>query len=559
VRAGRSSHRRRRAPDRAGPAARRPGRPHSGEEASYHPATTRPTERPDIDDRPDIDGVPDIDDQGDAWFEAVLRSVPDGVIVVDDDGLVIEVNREAEVLFGYPREELVGQPVEALLPESVRSRHRDHRSTYRANPVPRSMGTGLELVAERRNGERFLVDVSLGPVPGPRREVLVVVRDITEQRLAIATLADSEKRLRESEALAHVGSWGLDAATGVVQWSEELHRIHGIEPSDFDGTLDGALAFLHPDDRAYLRPLELALTERTPVESDYRILRPDHQMRWLHARAEPVLDHEGTVIGLRGICQDVTEHHDAAEAIQAAYDREREAAERLRAADLVKDEFLATISHELRTPLTTILGFAPLLRDPPASLQLADVVERIERNARDMLGMVERVLDFSRLTAGAIALRPQAVVLDDLVGGLLDDIAGLPDDRIKFSPGTGALRVSADREATRHILGNLLSNAVKFSPPGGVIEVATGTEDGAGVVSVADDGCGIPSELRERVFERFYRAAEQPPGERGAGVGLAIARRYAEMQGGRIWCDAAAGGGAVFRFTVPAAGRRRLA
>src|SRR5262249_22199118 len=152
-----------------------------------------------------------------------------------------------------------------------------------------------------------------------------------------------------SEALAHVGSWVVDLATGAVQWSEELHRIHGVEPSDFEGTVDAALAYMHADDRPAALP-------RTPVESEFRIVRPDGTVRWLFSRGEDVVDGRGAVIGMRGICQDVTEVHDAAEAIRTAYDRERAAAEHLRAADRVKDEFLATVSHELRTPLTTILG-----------------------------------------------------------------------------------------------------------------------------------------------------------------------------------------------------------
>jgi signal transduction histidine kinase len=320
-----------------------------------------------------------------------------------------------------------------------------------------------------------------------------------------------------------------------VQWSEELHRIHGVEPSDFEGTVDAALAYMHADDRPAALP-------RTPVESEFRIVRPDGTVRWLFSRGEDVVDGRGAVIGMRGICQDVTEVHDAAEAIRAAYDRERAAAEHLRAADRLKDEFLATVSHELRTPLTTILGFAPLLRDPPPSVTLADLVERIDRNARDMLTMVERVLDFSRLTAGAVEVNPEPVSLDELVTTLLDGFSGA---HLKFV-SHGSAHVSADGEATRHILDNLLSNAVKFSPHEAPIEVMTATDGRWGVVSVSDEGPGVPPELREKVFERFYRGASNHAGTRGAGVGLAIARRYAELQGGRLWCE-----GNVFRFTVP--------
>jgi signal transduction histidine kinase len=282
-----------------------------------------------------------------------------------------------------------------------------------------------------------------------------------------------------------------------------------------------------------------------PIEAEFRIVRPDGQLRWLFSRGEEVVDGSGSVIGLRGICQDVTELHEAAEAIRAAYDREREAGEQLRAADRVKDEFLATVTHELRTPLTTILGFAPLLRDPPPSVTTVDLVERIERNARDMLGMVERVLDFSRLTAGAVAVAPEDVGLDELVTAVLD---GFPDGRLKLVSQGPPVRVIADREATRHILDNLLSNAVKFSPPDAPIEVTTSSSGGWAVVTVADEGPGVPVDLREQVFERFFRGPDQPTGRRGAGVGLAIARRYAELQRGRLWCE-----GNAFRFTLPVA------
>ena len=582
------------------------------------------------------------------------------MIVVDAEGRVIEANAVAEVLFGAAPAELVGQPVEALVPHDARARHRAHRDAYGAAPATRAMGTGLELEAQRRDGARVPVDVSLAPVPGGRGEVVAIVRDvterrreearlgylaavvqscndavysvdrnggitawnpaatalfghraadvlgwrgtrlfpedrwteqeavlrrvlagealghvetdilrndgstvpalltvspiedgrgrvvgasviardITEQRLALATLADSEQRLRESQALAHVGSWVVDLATGVVQWSEELHRIHGVDPTEFEGTVEAALAFMHPEDR----PAELP---RTAVEGEFRIVRPDGTVRWLFSRGEAVVDARGAVIGMRGICQDVTERHDAAEAIRIAYERERVAAEQLRAADRMKDEFLATVSHELRTPLTTIIGFAPLLIDPPASVSAADVVERIDRNATEMLAMVERVLDFSRVTAGAVEVHAEPVSLNELVTSLLDGFTG---PRVKFRADGIPAPVVADREATRHILDNLLSNAARFSPPDAPIEVTVAAAGDCAVVSVSDEGPGVPPELREKVFERFFRGNGQPAGSRGAGVGLAIARRYAELQGGSLWCE-----GNVFRFTLPLA------
>jgi len=166
---------------------------------------------------------------------------------------------------------------------------------------------------EIRRRDRVVVPVLLAMAPirdagGRAIGVSVIARDLTEQRLALAALADSEARLREGESLARVGGWVVDRATSSVQWSEELHRIHGIEPVQFDGTLAGHLSLVHPDDRAGLdHALAGALDRGEAVEAEYRIVRPDGQVRWLQARAEPVIDERGTLIGLRGVAQDVTE------------------------------------------------------------------------------------------------------------------------------------------------------------------------------------------------------------------------------------------------------------
>src|SRR5205823_688818 len=133
---------------------------------------------------------------------------------------------------------------------------------------------------------------------------------LTEQRLTEAALADSVVSLRESESLAHIGGWVWDMATGAVQWSEELHRIHGIDPAGFAGTIDAHLGFVHDDDREALRvAMEAAVAGPHPFEAEYRIVRPDGEVRWIYGRAEVALAASDSVAvaGLRGICQDITE------------------------------------------------------------------------------------------------------------------------------------------------------------------------------------------------------------------------------------------------------------
>jgi PAS domain S-box-containing protein len=620
-----------------------------------------------------------LDQPGAGWIGTVLESAPDGLVVVRSDGRIALVNARVEEIFGYDRAELVGQPVETLVPDAARAAHVAHRAGYAAHPWARPMGSDLDLKGRRQDGTEVPLDISLSPVAGgdevvvilrdatdrrraevqagylaaliesshdavysedgagnvtswnrgahlllghdsadivgrpavdlvarhhrdeycrvlhrvragetvrhfdadlrrrdglvfpawltmspirdPHNAVLgvsVIARDVTEERLTGQTLADSEKRLREGEALAHVGGWVVDAASGTVQWSEELYRIHGVEPAAFDGTIGAHVDCAHGDDRPALEAaIASALAARQPFELEYRIVPREGVSRWLYTKAEPAIDDDGTVIGLRGICQDVTERHVTEAAVRAAYEREREAADALRAADTMKDEFLATVSHELRTPLTAILGFSALMKGATKSLATDDLAQRIERNGREMLAMVERILDFSRLQAGKVTVRPEPVALDALlwssVAGVIDSLGGR---EVVVDGGTGVM-VAADRAAMGHVLGNLLANAATFSPPESAIRVEASLRGGEAMVSVTDGGRGIPPALLERIFERFYQAPDHPTGKRGAGVGLAIVRRYVELQGGRIWAESEAGAGATFRLTIPLAEESR--
>lgn len=444
---------------------------------------------------------------------------------------------------------MIGRPTPRLVPDDQVEAH----ATVIARVLAGEVHDHVRIDIRRRDGTLIPARLMMSPIRDAQgiAGVSVIARDLTEQVEALATLAASESRLQEGESLAHVGGWVLDTATTAVQWSAELHRIHGIEPADFGGTLADHLALVHPDDRDALAKViaETAGGSGT-LEADYRIVRPDGEVRWLYTRANPAFDGHHSAIGARGICQDVTDRHITEQAMRDAYERERTAAEALRAADRLKDEFLATVSHELRTPLTAIIGFSNLLRNGVDEDVLPDIVARIERNAEEMRRMVERLLDFARLQQGDVRLDIEALPLDDLVAATIKSLLPLATEPTLVSGGAGAV-VLVDRHALAHILGNLLANAEKFSPPGTGVQVTTAVEGGMAVVAVVDRGPGVAPQLQERVFDRFFQTVDQPPGKRGTGVGLAIVRRYAELLGGRAWCETAPDGGAAFHFTLP--------
>jgi PAS domain S-box-containing protein len=238
------------------------------------------------------------------------------------------------------------------------------------------------------------------------------------------------------------------------------------------------------------------------------------------------------------------------EKLQEALAREQEAGERLRELDRLKDEFLATVSHELRTPLTVISALTEVLRGSPDHDDRGEWLERVLHNASEMSGMIEQLLDYSRLEAGRVALEVAPLGLRDAALRcieLVEQAIGARQTRVDVPDD---LTVQADERGFERILMNLLTNAAKYSPEGSAIRVTATAENGEAVIAVQDEGTGIPPPEQARVFERFYQGSVVSE-KRGAGIGLSIVRRYVELLGGRVWVESKSGRGSTFVFTMP--------
>ncbi len=243
----------------------------------------------------------------------------------------------------------------------------------------------------------------------------------------------------------------------------------------------------------------------------------------------------------------------------------RQGAERLQAANAeleranrAKSAFLASMSHELRTPLNVVLGFAELLLDEMAALDAAirrEYVANIHGAGRQLLGLIQDILDLSKVEAGRMELRPEPVDVEAAVTAALDMLGPLAADKdISLTRGNGANGVIfADAAKFRQILYNLLSNALKFTPEGGRVTIDAMLQGDAVRVTVTDTGPGVAPGDRERIFGEFEQV--HAPGQRlqGTGLGLALARRFVELHGGRIWVESGEHGGSRFVFTLPVA------
>lgn len=263
-------------------------------------------------------------------------------------------------------------------------------------------------------------------------------------------------------------------------------------------------------------------------------------------------------------CERAAAHHNmrrlAVEVRQTANRLEQLNAD-LDAAMKSKDQFLSNISHELRTPLNSIIGFTDLLLTEdlgaPLSAQQRDFLETVARNGKQLLELINELLDLQRIAAGRMELKPEPVEL----AALLAEAAGSVHAQVQqhghalvVSPPPNDLRVQADRGRVRQILLNLLSNAIKFTPDGGRITLAAGAVNGDAEarIAVTDTGIGIAPEDQPRLFKEFSQLdASASRKYEGTGLGLALSRRLVELQGGAIGVESAIGKGSTFWFTLP--------
>lgn len=227
---------------------------------------------------------------------------------------------------------------------------------------------------------------------------------------------------------------------------------------------------------------------------------------------------------------------------------------RLARASEAKSQFLASVSHELRTPLNAILGFTDALLagvDGPINDEQRASLGWVKRGGQDLLGLINEVLDLSRIEAGKIAIAPESFSPKELVESVSAQYRSLAADKgitLSWRDEGAPIEVILDRQRTRQILVNLCGNALKFTDRGAVDVVLAGADRGVLLIEVRDTGKGIPAEEYETIFEEFRQIDRTAP---GTGLGLAISRRLARLMGGDISVESELGSGSVFRLQLP--------
>lgn len=384
------------------------------------------------------------------------------------------------------------------------------------------------------------------PTTGEPVGLIGSAQDVTALVEAETRLEDSRRELAEAQALAHLGSWSWDLRTGRIDLSDELHAIHCTDGSA-PATVYDYIARIHPDDRGtVVAAIRDAQSNGAGFEHEYRIVRGDGDIRWLHARGEVVTNSRGSVVRLRGVCQDVTDRRRAEDATREALRREREAAERLRMLDAMKDTLLVAVSHELRTPLTVVLGLAQTLQrdeiwDEPRRASM--LLSRLTVNAQKLERLVTDLLDLDRLQRGVLAPRRRPTNMRALAHRVVEAV--VVGDRA-VDVHVEDIVASVDPAHVERIIESLLANAARHTPAGTKVRLELRATEGGVEIVVEDTGPGVPDEIKTAIFEPF-RQGDHPSHAPGTGIGLSLVARFAMLHGGRAWVEDRPGGGSSFR------------
>jgi PAS domain S-box-containing protein len=494
---------------------------------------------------------PTIQHAGGDLYRLLVDRVQDyAIFALDPSGRIVTWNTGAERLKGYTPEEAIGKHFSMfytaeelaagkpawMLAEATRNGHVEDEGWRR-----------------RKDGTVFWASVvitALRDDDGVLIGFAKVTRDLSDRRIAEQRLRESEERFRLLvESVRDYAIFMLDPTGHVATWNIGAQRIKGYTAEEIIGR---HFSIFYPAEDVAAgkteRELEIATRTGEYVEEGWRI-RKDGSRFWARVVITAIRTTDGTLAGFAKVTRDLRERRSIEELTRRSEEAE--------ANNRMKSEFLAAMSHELRTPLNAIGGYAQLLQmglSGPITEGQAEQLARIQHSQEHLLGIINDILNFSRIEAGQVQYDIGPVVIRDVmtdVAPMLEPQLHAKGIRLTVAPCPEDVVVVADRSKVEQILINLLSNAAKFTPSGGRIDLECEVAEETVTVSLRDTGIGIPEDKLEVIFAPFVQVGRglATPKE-GTGLGLAISRDLARAMGGDLTVESTLGMGSTFSMTL---------
>lgn len=469
-------------------------------------------------------------------FRLVVEAAPNAMLMTDRNRRITLVNQKTEELFGYARQELLGEPIEMLVPERYRNRHPAHVDGFFREPKARAMGAGRELFGRRADGSEVPIEIGLNPI------------EIADGLFTLASVIDISERKRAEaahERLAAIVESSEDAIVSktldgiITSWNRGAEQLFGYTAKEAVGQ---PILMLVPDRliEEELRVLDLIRRNERVDHFETLHRRKDGSEVHVSVRVSPIRNGLGDIVGESQIARDITEL------------KERDA--ELQRSNAELEQFAYVASHDLQEPLRMVANYTELLAQRYKG-KLDEKADKYIHYASDgahrMQRLVADLLAYSRVGSQGKALLP--VASDAVVDRVLHSLRKVIQETHATVERDRLPTVMADELQLGQLFQNLIGNAVKFrSDEAPRIAIKAVFEGVRWHFSVADNGIGMEMQYADRIFQMFQRLHEIGKYE-GSGIGLAIAKRIVERHGGRIWVESQPGAGTTFHLTLLAA------
>lgn len=518
-----------------------------------------------------------------ALLDNILESAFDGIILIDENGVIQRINDAVQLLFGYPPDELLGNNVNMLMPEPDHSAHDGYIRNYLGTGTKKVIGIGREVTGKRKDGSvfPFYLAVNEFSLDGKRfftgiihnltdqkeverqlkehaenleRKVQERTQDLRQANENLETEIDqkrkAEKALLESQKMYKVISKNFPSGTinvfdrdlnYVFVQGKELDEI-GITTEDLLGS--SYVDRLDPSVRDEVQAKLKAVFAGTPDAFELEFKDNNYLLR-----AEPLFDLDGKVKQILVVETNITARKRVEEEMKLALKKERELNE-------LKSRFVSMASHEFRTPLSAILSSASLISrytEGDQQEKRLKHVERIRSNVNTLNLILEDFLSLEKLNEGVIKPTVTQLSMHTFFNDIKEEMeVVLPSSQyVDVVCSEADVELWTDKNILKNVFNNLISNASKYGKDSGKIELGVGKmENGDVHLWVRDFGMGIPKRDQSRIFARFFRASNALHIE-GTGLGLNIVKRYVELLGGKIWFETELGQGTTFHITLP--------
>lgn len=475
------------------------------------------------------------------WYRSLFHSIDEGFCVIelifDDSGTCIDY-RFVEVNQAFERHTGLVNALNRTILELVPDIEREWLAIY-----DRVLQTEapVRFVSESREMERWYSVYAFPLMPAHERRVALLFSDITQQRKAEISLSEAQSRLDSTLAAAEIGTWEFDLENNRVWADANLARMFGARSTaNGHAPLEDFLRVIHPDDLAGVEEtLRSAIESSDTLETSYRIALDGQPIRHVTVRGRIERNAEGRAIRLPGVAIDTTAQRIAEQSLRESERSHREIARNLAEADRRKDLFLATLAHELRNPLSPIKAAAQMLQvDDEKPHRLKELSALIERQADQMVRLIDDLMDVSRISRGKLKLQLSSVNLQSFIDDAIETAAPFihnSQQHLHLQIRQAPLYVQGDAARLTQVVSNLLNNAAKYTPAAGDIWLSVHRDQDQAVIAVRDNGIGLDEDSQVRVFEMFEQVdASKERGQSGLGIGLSLAKTLVNLHGGSI-------------------------